>query len=239
MGITDKEREGFNHVIDTVLKPVIEENKEEIKTILDNNPEFKSRVEEKVQRIVNKRTQPQEFYVKCAIDFTVTNSTGEVIAAMEEGEEFKATLNEDTEEYFTTDSKNRPVLVGSLDYTGLLHIDQCFRLLPVSQHQFNYVYTQSNGELMEESPVYRCIRFDLFDISRQLTFQQLADSISLAFVLRGNCYLHTEEYKRSEQNIFVTVEVRGKEEEIKEAIAETQYDFDKWCEKSEHKVWTK
>lgn len=239
MGLTDKELNTFNHVIDTVLNPIIEENKEEIKTILDNNPEFKSRVEEKVAKIMANRKIPQEFYVKCAIDFTVTNSTGELIAAMEEGEEFKATLNEDTEEYFTTDSKNRPVLVGSLNHTGLLHIDQCFRLLPVSQNKFNYVYTQSNEELVKESPVYRCIRFDLFGISRQLTFQQLADSISLAFVLRGNCYLHTEEYKRSEQNIFVIVEVRGKEEEIKEAIAEAQYDFDKWCEKSEHKVWTK
>ncbi len=87
------------------------------------------------------KTEPKKFYVKCIEDFSTQNSKGETVNEVYCNEEFKVTLNEKTDEYFTRDSQNREVNVGFRDKTGLVHIDESFRRLPISQQKFNYIYT--------------------------------------------------------------------------------------------------
>ncbi|MDP5274338.1 hypothetical protein [Chengkuizengella axinellae] len=77
----------------------------------------------------------KHIYVKSVESFTVTNNVNGVVAEVKEGEEFKATLYEETEEYFTTDSKKRRVYVGAVDAEGVINIEDYFRLLPVSENK--------------------------------------------------------------------------------------------------------
>lgn len=83
---------------------------------------------------------PNIFYVKCVEDITAMTARKVVAWEVKKGEEFKVGLFEKTQEYFTTDSRNREVYVGSVDKNGLIHINSEFQLLPVSQSKFNYIY---------------------------------------------------------------------------------------------------
>ena len=85
--------------------------------------------------------------------------------------------------------------------------------------------------------MYRCIRFNLYDFDSSTTISELVDEIKMSFFHRAECRISTEEYRRSENNMFVIIEVRGKKEAIEEAIKETQYEFDKKCIKSDNESW--
>lgn len=84
---------------------------------------------------------------------------------------------------------------------------------------------------------YRCIRFNLYDIHRDTKIAQLVDEIKMSFCSRAKCEISTEDYKRSQNNMFVIVEVIGNKESIDEAIKETQYIFSKKCKESDHQNW--
>lgn len=85
---------------------------------------------------------------------------------------------------------------------------------------------------------YRCIRFNLYDIYKNTIIHDLVDEIKLSFFHRANCKIHTEEYKRSQNNMFVVIEVFGDTNYIEQAIKESQYFFSKKCKESNHEVWT-
>ena len=85
--------------------------------------------------------------------------------------------------------------------------------------------------------MYKCIRFNLYDIYRDTMIDELVQEINMSFSLRAKCKIHTEDYKRSENNMFVIIEVNGEEDAIEEAIEETQFVFDKKCVKSDHDSW--
>lgn len=83
---------------------------------------------------------PKYFYVKCVEDSFAVTVDGKRVWEVKEGEKFKVHLHEESEEYFTTDSENREVFVGGINNDGVLAIDEAFRLLPVGQFKFNYIY---------------------------------------------------------------------------------------------------
>lgn len=84
---------------------------------------------------------------------------------------------------------------------------------------------------------YRCIRFNLYDIRKDTTIADLVSEIKMSFISRAKCEIATEEYKRSENNMFVVVEVFGEREAIDEAVKESQFMFNRMCEKSDNQHW--
>lgn len=54
---------------------------------------------------------------------------GEMLCAVYDGEELLAEIHEESEEYYSTDSKGREVYVGCLDMNGTLELDDCFELV--------------------------------------------------------------------------------------------------------------
>lgn len=57
MTLTNKEKESFQKAFDTILTPVVEECKEDISKILDNDPELKEKVNKEVQKIMKMREE--------------------------------------------------------------------------------------------------------------------------------------------------------------------------------------
>lgn len=55
MKLNKDELENLKYVINEILNPVFEGNKEEIKTILCENEDFRKRVEDKVSKILKDR----------------------------------------------------------------------------------------------------------------------------------------------------------------------------------------
>jgi hypothetical protein len=86
------------------------------------------------------KTEPKVFYVTCIESTEVIDDKKEIVWKVEKGEEFKVSLYEETDEYFTTDSQGREVYVGFRDANGVVHISGEFRLLPISEGKFEYVY---------------------------------------------------------------------------------------------------
>jgi hypothetical protein len=84
----------------------------------------------------------KKIYVYCIETTETTKSpqSEEILCRVEKGEEFKVTLDEDTDQYFTTDSQGRKVYVGYRDIEGTIYISDEFRLMGISQNGFNYVY---------------------------------------------------------------------------------------------------
>jgi hypothetical protein len=85
---------------------------------------------------------PKCFYVTCVENTHAWTEDKETAWRASEGEEFKVHLHEETKEYFTTDYKNREMLIGAVDVNGLLVIDAHYRLLPVSENKFEYAYSE-------------------------------------------------------------------------------------------------
>jgi len=77
--------------------------------------------------------------------------------------------------------------------------------------------------------MYRCIRFNLYDINNDTTIAKLESEIKMSFVQRAQCELRTEEYKRSYKNMFVVIEIFGDKNIVEHSIKETKYYFNKWC----------
>lgn len=90
----------------------------------------------------------KKFYVTCVETIETTKSPlkEEILCKVEKGEEFKVTLDEESDQYFTTDSQCRKVYVGYRDVEDTIHISDEFRLIGVSQNSFDYVY--ENVDLM-------------------------------------------------------------------------------------------
>lgn len=86
------------------------------------------------------KTEPKKFYVTCIKDTEMINTKNEITWKVEKGEEFKVTLNEESDEYFTRDSLVREVYVGYRDVVGVVHISDEFKLMPISEGKFKYVY---------------------------------------------------------------------------------------------------
>lgn len=57
MTLTNKEQENFQKVFDNILTPVVEECKEDISRILDNDPELKAEINKKVEEIMKMRKE--------------------------------------------------------------------------------------------------------------------------------------------------------------------------------------
>lgn len=90
------------------------------------------------------KNEPKKFYVTCIESTKVYSSKNEIAWEVEKGEEFKVTLHEETDEYFTTDSKVRETYVGYRDAQGIVHISNEFRLLPISEGKFEYLYDKTD-----------------------------------------------------------------------------------------------
>ena len=84
--------------------------------------------------------EPKKFYVTCVESTEFINEKDEVAWEVEKGEEFKVTLNEESDKYFTRDSKVREVYVGYRDANGIVQISDEFTVMPISEGKFRYEY---------------------------------------------------------------------------------------------------
>lgn len=57
MPLNKEELKGFNEVFENILSPVVEENKEDIGSILEANPELKEELKIKAQSIMRQRAK--------------------------------------------------------------------------------------------------------------------------------------------------------------------------------------
>ncbi|WP_433748267.1 hypothetical protein [Paenibacillus amylolyticus] len=70
----------------------------------------------------------KQIKARCIDGFQEFNQ-GQLTCEVNDGEELVAELHEESEEYFSTDSKGREVYVGCLDMNGTLELDDCFELV--------------------------------------------------------------------------------------------------------------
>ncbi|MEK4185648.1 hypothetical protein [Paenibacillus sp. FSL L8-0494] len=94
----------------------------------------------------------KQIVVKCKDEF-VEYCQGKVSCEAKEGEEFVATLHEESGEYFSKDSKGREVFIGELDIAVNLKLEESFELIvhppfgSYAAHQPNYEGFKRLGKL--------------------------------------------------------------------------------------------
>lgn len=72
----------------------------------------------------------KQIKVRCIHSFEEINiGNGQAVCEVNYGEELVATLNDESEEYFATDSQGGEVYVGCLDMNGTLELDDCFEFV--------------------------------------------------------------------------------------------------------------
>lgn len=87
------------------------------------------------------------------------------------------------------------------------------------------------------SEAYRCIVIELYDKHPGVTIDHCVQVIHQNFVTTANCHIHTEQYKRSENNLFITIEVRGDVLAVNAAILHTKDHFKTRCDSLLHNEW--
>lgn len=75
------------------------------------------------------------------------------------------------------------------------------------------------------------VAFHLQNTHNYVKINYLVDEVIMSFNHRAKAKIITEEYTRSGKDMIVSLHIEGEETSVNEAIKETKWIFNQWCEK--------